>query len=356
MRARLYTLSAMVTSPPPFSLIDANWLAHRHIEQQDRFRLIYLPRGAHASAPFLTDAALGERPMHDIPVDAALALPDGRQSAGPDLHFLFHSAFCASTLLTRSLSVPGISMGLSEPVLLNDIVGFRQRGAAAAAVARLADLSLRMLARPFGAGEAVIVKPSNLLNPLAHLLLALRPNARALWLYAPLETFLVSVAHKGLECRLWVRELLRNYLRDGAITLGFTPDDYLGQSDLQIAAIGWLAQHQIMTALARGPAKGRIACLDSESLLGHPDVVLGRVAGHFKLALDEPAIAAITSGPAFATHSKSGASYDVAQRRADYAAVRAAHGDEIGKVVIWAHRVAEHADIDMGPAAPFLGL
>ena len=46
------------------------------------------------------------------------------------------------------------------------------------------------------------------------------------------------------------------------------------------------------------------------------------------------AIAAITSGPAFVTHSKSGASYDVAQRRADYAAVRAALGDEIEVPVI----------------------
>lgn len=345
----------MTPTPQPFALGDANWLAHRHIEAQDRFRLIHLPRQAHDAVPFLTDAKLGDRPAHDIALDDALALPDGRQAMAPPLHFLLHSAFCASTLLTRALSVPGVAMGLSEPVLFNDITGFRQRGAAPAAVARLADLSLRMLARPFAPGEAVIVKPSNIINPLAHLLLALRPNARALWLYAPLETFLVSVAHKGLECRLWVRTLLRSYLRDGAIPLSFTADDYLGQSDLQIAAIGWLAQHQMIAALAKGPASARIACLDSESLLATPTHALSGVARHFGLALDGAAIAAIASGPAFTRHSKSAASYGPAQRQADYAAVRAAHGDEIGKVLIWAQRVADHAGIDMGPPAAWLG-
>ena len=45
------------------------------------------------------------------------------------IHFIFHSAFCASTMLVRALDVPGSAMGISEPVILNDMVGWRRRGA-----------------------------------------------------------------------------------------------------------------------------------------------------------------------------------------------------------------------------------
>ena len=111
-------------------------------------------------------------------------------------------------------------MGLSEPAVLNDVVGFRRRGATPPAVARAADLSLRLLGRPFGPGEAVIVKPSNILNPLAELLLTIEREGRALFLYAPLETFLISVTRKGLHCRAWVRELLEGYVQEGFVDRG----------------------------------------------------------------------------------------------------------------------------------------
>src|SRR3546814_3867465 len=66
--------------------------------------------------------------------------------------------------------------------------------------------ALAMLARSFAPDEAVIVKPSNIFNPLARGALTLRPEARAILLYAPLRAFLLSVARKGMWCRLWRSE------------------------------------------------------------------------------------------------------------------------------------------------------
>src|SRR3546814_7318944 len=79
------------------------------------------------------------------------------------------------------------------------------------------DGALAMLARSFAPDEAVIVKPSNIFNPLARGALTLRPEARAILLYAPLRAFLLSVARKGMWCRLWCRELLETYLADGFV-------------------------------------------------------------------------------------------------------------------------------------------
>src|SRR3546814_1863477 len=80
---------------------------------------------------------------------------------------------------------------------------------------RVMDGALAMLARSFAPDEAVIVQPSNIFNPLARGALTLRPEARAILLYAPLRAFLLSVARKGMWCRLWCRELLESYLADG---------------------------------------------------------------------------------------------------------------------------------------------
>ncbi|GAC1409963.1 MAG: hypothetical protein NVSMB69_11860 [Novosphingobium sp.] len=329
-----------------FSLNDPEWLAHRFVEGDDTFRFIRVPRGDHDAVPFLTDEYLGARDIAaDVPTVQCLELP-----GDAPLHFIFHSAFCSSTMLVRAFDRPGLAMGLSEPVILNDLVGFRRRGAEPRAVARAADAATKLLGRPFGSGEAVIVKPSNLVNPLALLLMMLRPQSRALFLYAPLETFLISVARKGIDCRLWVRELLEAFIRDGALDLPFTPEDYFRQTDLQVAAVGWLAQHQLFSQLAGRLGPERLRFLDSASLHADPERTLGAVARHFGLPLGTEAARDIVAGPVFSRHSKSGRPYTAESRAKDYAVVRSAHQEEIEKVVIWAGAVAESAGISLDPA------
>lgn len=330
-------------------LADPEWFAHRYVEGDDAFRLIRLARGEHAEMPFLTDDYLGTaRPFHDISAtDCLSALGRG------ELHFLFHSAFCGSTLLARALDRPGLAMGLSEPLALNDVVGFRRRGAPPPAVARLADGALRLLARPFGAGEAVVVKPSNLLNPLAELLMAIQNDAKAVFLFAPLETFLISVVRKGLHCRIWVRELLEGYLREGYVDLGFAADDYFKLSDLQVAAVGWLAQHARFGELA-AKLDGRIGTLDANLMTARPAEAISVVAAHYGLIADAATVAEIVAGPAFGKHSKSGAAFDAGQRSREYAAARSAHGEEIGMVLAWAEKVAEVTGVSMTAPNPLL--
>ena len=336
-----------MASAPQTVLGDPLWLAHRHVESADAIRFQPVPRAARRAVPFLSDEYLAapERTL-DVPIAECLTRP-----APAPLHFLFHAAFCGSTLLTQALDTPGIATSLSEPVLFNDLVGFRLRGAPPAAVARLGDVALRLLARPWQAGEAVVVKPSNLANPFAPLLLALAPAARGLFLYAPLETFLISVAGKGLNGRLWVRELLHNFLRLDAVALGFAPEDHFRQTDLQVAAVCWLAQQrQFGEWAAKFP--DRLASLDSERLMADPAGVLEALGAHYGLNAAPGAMRALASSPAFTSHSKSGASYSAERRAADYAAIRAAHADEITKVGVWAKAVADSAGLPLTPPLP----
>lgn len=328
---------------PIFNANDPQWVAHRYALSDDSILFRFVPRARHGEFPFLTEEYIGDDPSAALGRTAALM----NVTRTAPIHFIFHSAFCASTLLCRALDRPGVAMGLSEPVILNDIVGIRRRGEAEPRrIGELTDHALRLLARPWGEGEALVVKPSTILNPLAAGMMTLRPEARAILLYAPLETFLASVARKGMWCRLWVRELIEGYLIDGAVDLGFEPKDYLRQTDLQIAAVGWMAQHRMFHDLAARYGD-RIVTLDSERLTGDPAAVLGPVARHLGLSVDARTVQEIADGPVFRRHSKFGTQFSPEDRRREQAEAATAHGEEIAYVAGWARAVADTAGIDL---------
>lgn len=332
-------------------LRDASWLAHRFDPGNDTIQFRRVRREAHARATFLTDEYLGEE-ADPFVIGRAEALACAPAAA--PTHFIFHSAFCCSTLLARAFDLPGLSMGLKEPVILNDIVGWRHRGASGRDVAAAMDNALTLLARPFEAGEATIIKPSNVVNGLAQAMLGLRPDSRALLLRAPLPVFLKSVAKKGMTGRLWVRDLMTKQLREGLIELGFEQADYLQLTDLQAAAVGWLAQQALFVRLIAEFGTGRVRTLDSETLLDHADASIERLGRHFGTELDADRRAEILRGPAFSTDSKTGAAFTRAAREAGYDDAARQHADEIDKVLIWAGAVAENVGLPMTLEATLL--
>jgi hypothetical protein len=321
---------------------DPLWFAHRYDPGHDAFQFRRLTREAHRAATFLTDDYLGAEPITAVRrADAMAAKP-----AQAPLHFIFHSAFCCSTVFARAFDAPGVAMGLKEPVLLNDLVGWQHRGGTAAQIAPVLDAGLALLARPFAAGEAVIVKPSNVTNGLAPGMLMMRPQARALLLYAPLRVYLASIARKGMTGRLWARDLLVKQLREGLHPFGYSGEDYLGQTDLQAAALGWLAQHVLFARMV-AQFGDRVRTANSETLMASPALAMAKLAALYGLRLDADAIAAIVAGPAFTRHSKSGDSFGQAQRVDEQRVGTSAHADEIDKVAIWAEAVAASAGVPM---------
>jgi hypothetical protein len=321
---------------------DPEWLAHRYDECQDSFRYRHVTRARHAEVGFATDDYLGKE---DKPVILPREGAAGLLTGEAPLRFIFHSAYCASTMLVRALDVPGSAMGISEPVILNDMTGWRKRGAEIRRHAMVMNDVLGQLSRPWGEGEAVVVKPSNIFNSLAMGAMHLRPSAKALLLYSPIKEFLLSVARKGMWCRLWARELLESLLLDGMVDLGFEPRDYLRQTDLQVAAVGWLAQHHLFHRMAAHYGPERIATLDSETLTRDPAAKAASVAQHF--GLSERAPSAYAAHPAVSRNSKSGASFERGERQMDQARAREVYGDEIEKVAEWIRVVGERQGISL---------
>lgn len=329
-------------------MMTAEWLAHRYDEGQDAVHFIDVPRALRRSVPFLTDEYLKPSAPKIVKRTDAVAAVTGEAAT----HFIFHSAYCCSTLLAQAFDNPGVSHALSEPQILNDMVGWRHRGGNAAQIGMVTDGAIRLLARPLVSGEAAIIKPSNIVNGLASALMTLRPDARAVLLHAPLRLFLGSIARKGMWGRLWVRELLSRQLAEGLIDLGFETRDYLLHTDLQAAAVGWLAQHRLFADMAQ-KWPDRVRTIDSETLVSRPAETMRALADLFDVALDDERIATVVAD-VFARDSKSGRVFESGQRAADQSAAEALHADEIEKVNAWAEAVAKAARVSMQLPLPLL--
>jgi hypothetical protein len=340
---------AMTAAPDPQLRLQPEWLAHRYDPQHDAVHFVRADRALRREIPFLTDEYL---PSASDPIvvgreEALAAAPP----AAP-IHFIFHSAYCCSTLLANAYDREGASGSLKEPIILNDLVGWQHRGGEPKRIAEILDGALRLLARPFAEGEAMVVKPSNVVNGLIPVMLAMRPEARALLLHAPLRGYLGSIANKGLWGRNWVRDLFLKQLKSGIVDLGFQPEDHLLQTDLQVAALGWLAQHRLFARLA-GQYPDRVRTLDSETLLARPADALAALDALLGLA-DDPAARERIVGDAFSRHAKFGGAFDRDSRAADQRMAAEVHGDEIDKVATWAETVATNLGVGLALPAPLL--
>jgi hypothetical protein len=336
---------SILAKPVP---LGPEWLAHRYDEATGQIRFVDYDRAARSAIPFLTDDYLPPRDYRALSRQEAQAIG---QSA--PVHFIFHSGFCCSTLLAACLDLPGLASGFSEPMILNDVSGWRRRGGSPDAIGPVLADALRLLARPFPGDQASVVKPSNVVNGLAGAMLAIQPQARAVVMHAPLSDFLVSIAKKGLDGRHWVRELFVKLRAEGRVQhLGFNDLDFLGQTDLQVAAMAWLAQQSLFADLI-AKTGGRVRSLDSAAFMTGPEAAIRQVAGHFGLALSEDQLSAIAAG-ALARDSKNGRSFSAADREAEYRRMHALYGDEIDKVAIWTAQVAASQGLALDLKAPIL--
>nr|WP_294848555.1 hypothetical protein [uncultured Sphingomonas sp.] len=342
----------MVSNAAPTNaeiIADGRWLAHRYDEQGDNILFRLVDREHHDRITFLTDRELGEAAEVRMPRSEALGLVRQRQLS--PARYIIHSAFCCSTLLSRALDVPGSVTSYKEPQILNDVVGLQLRGGDPRQVAAAMDVALALLDRPLSNGEAVVVKPSNLINPLLPLQMKMRPSGRMLLLHAPLPDYLGSIARKEIEGRAWVRELMWKFINLGmARRFGYSDEDLYRHSDLQVAALGWLAQQALFADLAREHGE-TVTSLSSEQLTGQTTAAVAALVAHFDLPVSAEQVAA---SDAFTRHSKSGERFDGDMRRKERDQGHDRHARELAIVQTWAGQVANHAGIQSALPNPLI--
>ena len=327
--------------------LDPRWLPHTYDVSGSLLTSVFVPRESHADLMFLSDEHFKDRfrkaanPAGDVAIHAVEA------SQAP-IHFIFHTAFCGSTLMVKALDFPGLAFGLKEPDVLINLGNRFIRSDDPANRERLR-LVLRLLARPFAKGEAIIVKPSNIANRLAVPVLETRPDSCAVLLYSDVRTLLRSILKRGMWGRIWGRRMFHSAAAWTSLDFGYSAEETFILTDLQALALGWLMQIQHFGEVARLMGN-RVMIVDSSEFLADPARILLKVAALFGLNADESIVADVVSGPTFARHSKfSDLEYGDDRRVADQSAAESAHHEELEMVVRWVEAVAAHMRINLTP-------
>jgi hypothetical protein len=329
--------------------LDPRWLPHTYDVGGSMLTSVFVPRERHADLMFLSDEHFKNQFDKATNPASAIAASVGQASEAP-VHYIFHTAFCCSTLMLKALDMPGRTHGLKEPDVLINVANRLIRGDDRANRERLR-LVLRLLARPLSRGETIIVKPSNFANRLALPALENRPDSRAVLLYSDVRTLLRSILKRGMWGRIWGRRLFRSAASWTSLDLGYSDEETFILTDLQALALGWLMQMHHFNEIEQRMG-GRVMRIDSAEFLGDPAGTLLQVGRLFQLDLDDSAVAEVVNGPAFARHSKfSDRGYGRDERDADHSAAESAHHEELEMVVKWIEAVAAHMQVALTPAA-----
>jgi len=199
--------------------------------------------------------------------------------------WIFHVAHCGSTLLARALDDPSLNLVLREPLAL------RQQ-AFAQDPKRLA-LTAAMLSKRYREDLPTIVKANVPVNFLLPDLVALDPQAQAIFLYSSLRDYLLAILRS---------ENHRGWLQRVTAQLAAYLGDLSNLSDAERCAALWLAQMRAFTAAIERMPNART--LDAEAFFAAPGPILRAAAAHLGVPLDDAAIDATVAGPLFATYSK----------------------------------------------------
>ena len=326
------------------TVADPRWFPLRFNVETEEFHFALIEPETHRAIAFLNDFKAVPSETRVLPRSAVASVP----AETAPLHLILHSGLGGSTFVARALAQPGTAVALQEPPILTDVIVY---GATrpAAEMARLLVEVTRLLARPFGPGEAVVCKLSGVGNGLARTIAASQPQSQLICLYNPLDQMLASLASRGAGGRMAGRQLLLGLRNSRMAAVEMTDKQLLDHTDLQLAGFAWLSIQKIMIATAQELGPSRLVSLPSEAVMRDASAAVASIAAHFGLALDTDALA--VSGM-FNRHAKSGEPFEPERRAQALEHARELHGAEIDAIVSWARRVAEVTGIAWDPPYP----
>jgi hypothetical protein len=318
---------------------DADWVPHMFSPAGDSLVFVRVPREVRAAHPFLNGEAIDG--LDRIAIPSEVVREAARLRDEVPIHFVFHTAFCGSTLLATALEATGSGAALKEPAILLNLFFRFSRGNEQSELDRL-DLVLSLLARPFGAATSVIVKAPCVVAPLIPKIMRSRPKARAVLLRSEVRSFLFAVAKRGIRGRSWGRQIFASGRRAIPLELGLSPEETLQQTDLQIAGLAWLMRRWLFDRVATNLGADRTLQIDTAQLYNSPAATLQTAARFFGLRSDPDNIKAIVEGPVFRTHSKeAGRPFTNVDRERELTMLAEVHEDEVETVIRWLKAVAQ---------------
>jgi hypothetical protein len=321
-------------------LADPTWFPVDYVDQGDAFRLLHLDLATIANATFLDRrmAADWENSV-EVTLQQAASVPLSVPPA-----FLFHTAFCGSTLLAMALQCPPSVVSLKEPLLLHTLAILRNKEGARADRSRPDALhaALALLARPWVPGGRVLIKPANQANSLMEPILRQSPHSRAILLYSSLREFMLSCFKKLPEAERRVRWMAQALLKDTRLSAALGIDTRTRFNLVESCALAWYAQIERYADVLAIDSDNRLRTLDMQRMLSDPLGCVSACAEWLTLDIDklQSRVESV-----FARDSKATTvAFTAIERDRQKQQVLKAYGPVIDRGIAWAESaVAPHA-------------
>jgi len=280
-----------------------------------------------------------------IPVPLAEVAPllnSGKQSLHENPpRFIFHTAFCASTFLSRCLDVDGVSLSLREPQLLLDAANAKRLQWRSKTTrlnhSHLPELALLLLHKHAGASEKLIIKPINSVNNIITELLQISGSTRSLMLYTDARNFLLSTLKKGEGGKHVIRAMFDLLRCDFQHLSNLSLSAMLHMTDLNIILTLWRLQiEQAEQALQQFSPDGVMASLYGEQLIHNPLDILLAANQFLKLGISAERINDIATNDRRFDDAKSmGERFSLQKRKDTYQRLERFYGVDLDHVLNW---------------------
>jgi hypothetical protein len=295
----------------------------------------------------VTKAGYARSAFHDDRIESAdrsgcrlLVDPILEQLPKPSapMHFVFHTAFCGSTILSRALELTRPSLGLREPALLNQLSHWWGHDTPARDWSQVLKLAVSLMSRRWPGQQGVIVKPNDPSNELIAELLRATPDAHGVLLHASLADFVAQCLKAGGGREAWVdarAASLIPWIRKKQEAFPLYKAD---SSSAEKAAFIWGRYLKLFSA-ARRQLGSRLQVLSFDQVLRAP--VETAALAHAHLWGSPPsreALEAVRSSDVLATHSKVTDAFSASKFQRERAENRDRFRSEIAEATRWVER------------------
>lgn len=200
-------------------------------------------------------------------------------------NYIFHTAFCGSTLMSQALQTLYHCLSLREPEVLGNLQFYLKSTAPAQEKKNWLECVQRLLSRRYKKGQAVVVKANDYSNPLICELINGQHNTPVLFMYTPLGEFIAGCL-KAENRRAWIAQRYQSIADEAAQKLNNRIGLSLNENaHAEMAAVYW-SYNIAMFLEAWRSAPDKTKSLDFNDMLSQPLHAIKACGEFFKLTVD----------------------------------------------------------------------
>ena len=255
--------------------------------------------------------------------------------------FIFHTAFCASTFLSRCLDVEGVSVSLREPQLLLDAANAKRLQWRSKSTSldyrQLPKLALMLLQKHAKTSEKLIIKPINSVNNIIPELLQITGPGKSLMLYTDARNFVLSTLRKGEGGKQTIRSMFDLLRCDFPHLSNLQLTHTIHMTDLRVIMTLWRLQlEQAEQAIQQFSRDKQMASLYGEKLIDNPLDVLRAANEFLELGISSEQIHAIVnSDTRFVDAKNAGEQFSKQRRGVLYQRLEDFYGEDLDDGLQW---------------------